>query len=71
MEQFQGNGYATEAVKLALKWAFDHPGIIAIEAETDPDNAASQQVLNKCGFKPTGKIGEEGPRFIVYNEGSK
>ena len=36
LEEFQGNGYATEAVKLALKWAFDHPGIIAVEAETDP-----------------------------------
>ena len=71
MEEFQGNGYATEAVKLALKWAFDHPGIIAVEAETDPDNVASQKVLNKCGFKSNGKIGEEGPRLIVYKEGSK
>ena len=68
LEEFQGNGYATEAVKLALQWAFDHPGIIAIEAETDPDNVASQKVLKKCGFEPNGKIGEEGPRFTVYNK---
>lgn len=52
------------------KRAFDHPGIIAIEAETDPDNVASQKVLKKCGFEPNGKIGEEGPRFTVYNKKS-
>ena len=67
-EEFQGRGYATEAVELALAWAFSHAGVAAVEAETDPDNVASQKVLAKCGFKPTGTIGEEGPRFIVYKE---
>ena len=33
----------------------------AVEAEVDSDNAASQRVLMKCGFRPNGKIGEEGP----------
>ena len=65
-DEFQGKGYATEAVKLALKWAFKHPEVSAVEAETDPDNIASQKVLDKCGFKATGEIGEEGPRFILY-----
>ncbi len=36
--------------------------------KTDPDNAASQRVLMKCGFEVSGEIGEEGPRFIVYKE---
>ena len=67
-DEFQGKGYATEAVKLALEWAFSHPGVAAVEAETDPDNIASQKVLAKCGFKATWMIGEEGPRFIVYRE---
>ena len=53
-------------MKLALKWAFDNTGVVAVEAESDPDNAASQRVLEKCGFLATGEIGEEGPRFIVY-----
>jgi RimJ/RimL family protein N-acetyltransferase len=66
LDEFQGQGYATEAVKLALKWAFGQPGVVAVEAESDPDNAASQRVLNKCGFLANGEIGEEGPRFIVY-----
>ena len=68
LDEFQGKGYATEAVKLALKWAFGHPEITAVEAESDPGNAASQRVLEKCGFHASGEIGEEGPRFIVYKE---
>ena len=71
LDEFQGKGYATEAVKLALAWAFSHAGVAVVEAETDPDNIASQRVLAKCGFKPTGTIGEEGPRFIVYKRGER
>ena len=43
-----------------------NPEIKAVEAEADPDNAASQRVLMKFGFRPNGKIGEEGSRYIVY-----
>ena len=70
LDQFQGQGYATEAVRLALQWAFQHPQITAVEAETDPDNAASQRVLEKCGFHANGEIGEEGPRYTVYRNDS-
>ena len=55
-------------MSLAIKWAFEHPEIVAVEAETDPDNAASQRVLMKCGFVANGEIEEEDPRFIVYKE---
>ncbi len=68
LEEYRGLGFATEAVKLALKWAFRHPMVKAVEAEVDPDNATSQRVLMKCGFRPNGEIGEEGPRYIVYGE---
>ncbi len=64
----QWDWYATEATKLALEWAFSQSGVMAVEAETDPDNIASQKVVEKCGFNATGIIGEEGPRFIVYKE---
>ena len=67
-DEFQGRGYATEAARLAIKWAFNHSEVKAIEAETDFNNAASQKVLEKCGFDPTGTIGEEGPRYILYRE---
>ena len=68
LERFRGHGYAAEAVRLALRWAFRHPNINAVEAETDPENTASQRVLLKCGFCPSGEPGEEGPRFIVCQE---
>ena len=68
LDEFQGQGYATEAVKLALKWAFGYPEVFAVEAEADPENVASQKVLEKCGFQATGEIGEEGPRFSVYKK---
>ena len=43
----------------------DAAGVAAVEAETEPANAASQAVLRKVGFVPTGTVGKEGPRFIL------
>ena len=65
LEEYQGQGYATEAVKAALRWAFQNPNVTAIEAETDADNAASKRVLEKCGFVANGIIGKEGPRYAL------
>ena len=67
-EAYQGRGYATEAVEAALLWAFRQPGVTAVEAETAPNNRASQRVLAKCGFVPNGVTGEEGPRFTLPAE---
>ena len=47
------------------RWAFEQPGVTAVEAETAPDHAASQAVLHRVGFVPTGTMGAEGPRFIL------
>ena len=66
LKEYRGQGFATEAVKLALKWAFRHQGIKAVTAEAEPDNVASQRVLMRCGFCPNGEIGEEGLKYIVY-----
>lgn len=65
LPEYQGQGYASEAVQAAVIWAFQDPVVSAVEAETDPENTASQRVLQKCGFTPTGIIGEEGPRFLL------
>lgn len=64
LEEYQGSGYATEAVDKVVNWALNQPGVTRVEAETEPDNKASQRVLEKCGFVPNGMIGEEGPRFV-------
>jgi len=63
--EYQSCGYATEAVQAVTNWALQQPNIAAIEAETDVDNKASLRVLKKCGFISTGKIGKEGPRFVL------
>lgn len=65
LPDYVGKGYATEAVSAAVRWALDQPGICRIEAETEPDNLASQRVLKKCGFTPSGIMGKEGPRFCM------
>ncbi len=65
LDEHQGQGYATEAVKAVAAWALQHPEVAAVEAETEPGNAASQRVLEKCGFAPNGQYGEEGPRFTL------
>ena len=67
-DAYQGRGYATEAVAAAVNWALAQPDVTRVEAETEPDNRASQRVLEKCGFVPTGTVGEEGPRFV--NDGT-
>ena len=64
-EGFCGSGYMTEAVKVVCAWALTQPGVTRVEAETEPDNTASQRVLARAGFDPTGAVGEEGPRFVL------
>lgn len=64
LEEYRGRGYATEAVGAAVEWAMRQPGVTRVEAETEPDNRASQRVLEKCGFLPSGSFGKEGPRFF-------
>ena len=65
-DAYRENGFAAEAVGAAVSWALCQPGVTRVEAETEPGNAASQRVLEKCGFIPTGTAGEEGPRYVKY-----
>ena len=64
LEACRNRGVATEAVRTLVDWARKQPRVRRIEAETAPENAASRRVLAKCGFVPTGTMGEEGPRFV-------
>jgi RimJ/RimL family protein N-acetyltransferase len=50
LPQYQNNGYATEAVRALLAWAFGHPSVRAVTALTLPGASASQRVLSKNGF---------------------
>ena len=64
LPECEGKGYTTEAVQAMTQWAFANAGVTFVEAETEPDNKASQRVLEKCGFTPDGE-GKEGPRFVL------
>ncbi len=60
LPEYEHQGYATEAVRAACRWAFEQPGVTAVEAETAPDHAASQAVLHRVGFVPTGTWARKG-----------
>ena len=51
-----GKGYATEACARLLEFAFKESPLTEIVATTDPENAASQHVLKKCGLRPEGLV---------------
>jgi ribosomal-protein-alanine N-acetyltransferase len=54
-----GSGYATEAARAVLQWAFDTLDINRVQAETDTRNAASARVLEKLGFVREGTLRED------------
>lgn len=53
-KQFNGNGYATEAVSLAVRYAFDELKLHRIEAGAMPSNIGLMRVLEKAGFSKEG-----------------
>ncbi len=50
-DNFKGKGYGTEAEKLAIKYAFDELGMVAVNADTVVKNTRSQHILEKIGFQ--------------------
>jgi RimJ/RimL family protein N-acetyltransferase len=50
----RGHGYMTTAVRLLVMWAFERLGLARLELTTDPQNAASQRVAERCGFRREG-----------------
>lgn len=49
-----GQGYATEAVRAMLRWAYETLDLNRVEAELDTRNGASARVLEKLGFEREG-----------------
>jgi [ribosomal protein S5]-alanine N-acetyltransferase len=54
-----GHGYATEAGRALLGWAFGALDLNRVQAETDTRNAASARVLEKLGFVREGTLRED------------
>ncbi len=50
LPEYSGKGIITEAINLALQYGFTQMGLHSVEAVIDPENEASERVLQKNGF---------------------
>ena len=48
--KFNGKGYMSEAIKAVVNYGFENLNLHSIEAIIDPNNIASERVLQKNGF---------------------
>lgn len=55
-KEYWGNGFATQAVKLATQTGFNDLEVERIEAFVDPSNIGSQRILEKNGFAREGLL---------------
>jgi ribosomal-protein-alanine N-acetyltransferase len=62
--RFQRRGLMSEAVRALVDWAFSHPDVERLLAQTLPELVPSQRVLEKNGFRLVGPGFEEGA--ILY-----
>ena len=53
-------GYATEALRCVMRYAFDELGLDRLAAIARNENAASVRVLRKCGFLLNGRRRDDG-----------
>lgn len=54
-----GQGYATEAARAVLDWAFGALDLNRVQSETDTRNLASARVLEKLGFQREGTLRQD------------
>jgi RimJ/RimL family protein N-acetyltransferase len=52
----RGRGYTTRALRVVCRHAIDELGLGRLELIADPDNAASQRVAEKAGFRREGVL---------------
>ena len=64
LPEARGRGFAGEAVVILVDYLFLHEQVERIQAETHPDNHASQRVLEKAGFTLEGRL-----RRTVFSRG--
>ncbi len=51
-----GKGYATEAARATVRFAFEHLGVLRVELQCRADNQASKRVVERCGFVYEGRM---------------
>jgi RimJ/RimL family protein N-acetyltransferase len=52
----RGHGRATRALRLVSRWALSQHGVARLELATSPENAASQRVAERSGFRREGVL---------------
>jgi RimJ/RimL family protein N-acetyltransferase len=70
-EKVWGRGFATEAARACVRYAFEEVGMERVIAGADAPNAASLRVIEKLGMKYLGNINpsaSEEPYFALYKE---
>ncbi len=71
-QKYWGMGYATEAAKACIYWAFQNINMSEIIGRAMPENIASYKVLEKIGLKYFRTIEMEVGQLLIYkvrNEG--
>jgi RimJ/RimL family protein N-acetyltransferase len=66
LREHWGCGYATEAARAAIRFAFDELALERIVAVTLPTNHASRRVLEKCGLAFVGVVHVYGRAQVKY-----
>ncbi|WKZ30941.1 MAG: GNAT family N-acetyltransferase [Candidatus Dojkabacteria bacterium] len=61
--EYQGKGYATEALNRLIEFCFSLEGVHKIFGECDKENIASQRIMEKCGMKFEREV-EEGDGVV-------
>jgi ribosomal-protein-alanine N-acetyltransferase len=56
VESARGRGLASRAVALLARWALTDAGLARVEALVEPENVASQRVLESAGFRREGHL---------------
>jgi RimJ/RimL family protein N-acetyltransferase len=64
LPEYRRRGYASEATRRLVEFAFEHEGIERVLADTYPELIASIGVMEKCGFTFLGPGDEE--RTVRY-----
>ncbi len=66
-EAYRGKGYVTQAVTALADWLFANTRTSVIHGLAKPDNAASNRVLQKCGFDDLGETELEDGVYKHYS----
>ena len=61
--EFQGEGFMAEGLQLLVNYAFHTMGLHRLEANIQPENVRSQNLVERCGFIKEGYS----PQFLFIN----